>query len=169
MKPYRYEGPDDGDSLRVAEARDGVFVTATEAGGMSEVFVPATELADLCVALFRQSGQPAPVITPRPDIDPRTGYDFGPLRFSVADRGGVKVEAGAVTEVWAPHRVRQMAGYMVAVADAAEAQPDPADVTRLEALVLEAEQMPKASARDIALRLLRSGLVILAAEDGGRG
>lgn len=112
-------------------------------------------LAEIAVAMFAASGQPAPVITPRPDVDTRAGMDFGPLRLKVAERGRVAVQAGAVAETWPSSRVRQVAGAMVAYADAAESEPDPAEVEKLGNLI--AEERSLAGSAELARKILRAG------------
>lgn len=161
MEPYEYVD-EARDKLTVSQGDGGVFVDA------GRVFVPTMELADLCVAMFLRSGQPAPVITPRPDVDTSEPVNFRGFRLVAVDLGRqVRVEAGETCEVLPPHAVRQFAGLLVAFADAAEvaAGPDPADVERMASLFTEASRM---APEDAARYLLRKG-VTLPGGDGGNG
>lgn len=126
------------------------------------------DLAEVAVALFAANGKPAPVITPRPDVDTSEPVNFRGFRLVAVDLGRqVRVEAGETCEVLPPHAVRQFAGLLVAFADAAEAAagPGPADVERMAALVTEASRM---APEDAARYLLRAG-VTLPGGDGGNG
>jgi hypothetical protein len=126
------------------------------------------DVAEVAVALFTANGHRAPVITPRPDVDVSAPLVFGPLRFRVAGRG-VAVQAGAVREEWSPGRTRQVAGAMVALADAAESRPDLADVARLAALVVASREKRGGwplDEGDLAADLLRAGVTLPAEGDG---
>lgn len=102
------------------------------------------DLVAIAIQLFQAAGQPAPVITPRPDVDPRAGYDFGPVRFRVNPRArGVDVQEGVSSWHWAPSVCRQVAGCLVALADAAESEPDPGEVEALAGVLRASSVFPE--------------------------
>ena len=132
-----------------------------------------TDLAEIAVAMHAANGKPAPVITPRPDVDTSEPVNFRGFRLVAVDLGRqVRIETGDACEVMPPHAVRQFAGLLVAFADAAEAaaEPDPADVERLAVLVTGASRM---APEDAARYLLRHGVSIdqvnLPGEGNGNG
>ncbi len=119
-----------------------------------------TDLAEVAVALFAANGKPAPVITPRPDVDTGRQYDFGPLRMRVNPRArGVDLEEGVSSWHWAPSVARQAAGCLVALADAAETEPGPAEVDALAMVLMESNPtvMGLDGARPTARRILAAG------------
>jgi hypothetical protein len=142
----------------------------TEPGSSRYVWLKPGDLAGVAVALYEAAGQPAPVIIPRPDVDPGTEYLFGPLRMRVSRARGVDLSAGNSSWHYDPSSARQAAGTLVALADAAGQEPDPGDVERLAVLVTGASRM---APEDAARYLLRAGVSIdavnLPGEGGDRG
>ncbi len=101
---------------------------SSEVGGtLAHYLITPGDAIELVIAVHKACGQPVPVITPRPEIDPRLDYRFGPLTVRPARGGSVPVEMGTVTEGLAPHVARRLAGALAARADEADGQePDPA-------------------------------------------
>lgn len=131
------------------------------------------DLAEIAVAMFAANGQPAPVITPRPNIDTSHPTPYEGITLSAEPDRVVRIamDGGCVFRELEPHAARVLAGALVTYADAVESEPDPADVKRL-AEALAATGMAAAWAaqyEDVARHLLRSGKVILTGEDGDRG
>lgn len=104
-----------------------------------------------------------PLHAPGPTPYPVSLFRAGPVAMSVEGSRRVRVQAGAVTEVWPSGQVRELAGKAVAVADAADAEPDSADVGRMASLFTEASRM---APEDAARYLLGKG-VRLPGGDGG--
>lgn len=178
MEPYKITD-DDGDLLIIGGAADGGLIVGVREGGKeSRMHVPAVKLADLVVAMRARSGQPAPVITARLPIDTSGPHRLGPFLLSAEGRR-VRTEfaehSAAMHRDLEPHVARQLAGWLVTYADAAE-EPDPADVEALARLIEEGAEGRTvhphggvtAYADTLAAHLLRSG-VRLPGEDGSNG
>lgn len=117
------------------------------------------DLAEVAVAMFTADGQPAPVITPRPEVTTRR-HQFGPyLSLSVEPSRRVRVAmTGGGFEELEPSSARRLAGLLVAYADAAEQEPDPAEVDALAMVLMEGTGgMGLDGARPLARRILAAG------------
>ena len=156
---------DDGRRLAVLPADDSAPARLLilrgpgedEPAGGEAFWIEDADPAEVAVAVFRAHGQPAPVITPRPDVDTSRGQSFGPcLRLSVEQRR-VRLwgDGLGVLDELEPHAARQLAGLLVAYADAAESEPDPAEVEKLGNLI--AEERGLAGSAELARKILRAG------------
>ena len=126
------------------------------------------DAAEVAVALFTAQGQPAPVILPRPDIDPAVSADLGSFGVWLSDVGNVIFAFGSAAIDLEPGSALKVAALIAAYAEAATAargaEPDPAGVEHLAALITEASRM---SPEDAARYLLGKGVRL--GEDGDRG
>lgn len=101
------------------------------------VEVPPLDLVGIAVQLFEACGQPAPVITPRPNIDTSHPTPYEGITLSAEPDRVVRIamDGGCVFRELEPHAARVLAGALVAYADAVESEPDPADVERLAQMI----------------------------------
>jgi hypothetical protein len=133
MEPYRHED-DEHDWLTVAEhdGRPGTALVRCNKGGVE---VTPEKIPAITAALYEACGLESPVVVELPEVDTSKPHGIGPFRLSLAD-GGVRVEVVAPAgPVWMPCELRDFAAVAAAYAAAADAEPDPADVEELAAVM----------------------------------
>ena len=86
-------------------------------------------------ALYAAAGKPEPVILDRPDIDPQTCKGVNLFNVWLDRDRNVYVGRGGNDTGLAPSVARLLACLIAAYADAAEREPDPAEVEELATLL----------------------------------
>jgi hypothetical protein len=158
VEPYVHEDVE-GDRLIIAEREGKPGVALVKARGGAEV--TALDLPVIVAKLYEACGLNLPVILDRPEV---------PVPGSIARCGMVTIDRlrdqvtlglyGVQPEGITPAEARVIAGYLVAYADHAETEPDPAEVEALAAVVREAgffPGLPVASLCELAGAILRAG------------
>ena len=167
MEPYRFIS-ENGGELWISPHGDGpsALLSAVRNGDEAEVLVTRTGLADVTAKLYEACGLPSPVILERPGVSIPAGGDplfCGDLSLRTYEYGIAMGLPGITAAAVAPGTLRRRAAFMAAYADAAEAEPDPADVGALakairSALCPDSERTglrPDESAARAALRWMR--------------
>lgn len=151
-KPYTDE---DGRTLLIGACEDPrhVYLRVTDGEAVAEVCVSAADLPAETAKMRQAAGLPAPVILERPEIDPDAWLQSGPVRMGLTGDGEVMVGLGNAQSGAAPSDIRHIAALLCAYADAAEAEPNPADLEALTGLIDAEGVVP---GRDLAGRLARS-------------
>lgn len=126
--PYTDE---DGRTLQagICEAPDHVLLKVTDGEAVAEVCVKNEDMPGVTAALYEAARFPAPVILERPEISDAGIDAFGAAEIS-RDGGQVVIGCGPPLRL-APQAARKLAALIAAYADAAEGEPDPAEVGEL--------------------------------------
>lgn len=141
MKPYTYLS-ETGAVLRVDFAGHVAMLKVTgKNGGEAWVPVGPLEIPAITSAMYQACGQRPPVILDCPET--RDEYRAMPGSALKVSRNGtlVRVEwdvACGVASNLPPGNARQFGAAIIALADEAEAEPDPADVDELAVLLMDA-------------------------------
>lgn len=142
--PYRYT-PRPGEEIHiVAEGEDArLYVAGKASGGVlhASARILAGEVprvaAQIAAAMHEAAGLPAPVILERPAQIPGRGEgnEFG--RFTLVYNSGheVGIAVNGHGDGLPPAEARRMAAHLLARADEAQSQPDPAEVGELAAVI----------------------------------
>lgn len=137
MKPYEYTEAADGENLRIEPGpHGGAWLIVQNYGASRIIEVDPSAVPAAALALYEAAGLPAPVILPRV-MHPLSG----PWRLSegstlTASCYGKQVriafdQVNGPASAFPPAEARELAAVLVALADQAEAEPDPAEVEEL--------------------------------------
>jgi hypothetical protein len=150
---------DDGSELKAERwlAGTGVALSVDDGGGL--VDVSADDFPALAAGLYEAAGLPAPVILERPDVPEGSFPLIHGYRLDARVNGRM-VEftmPGAEPLTLVPAAVRGIAAVLASLAGQADAEPDPAEVDRVAALIASPGAMGIGGCRDAARRVLRAG------------
>jgi len=132
MEPWTYTDGDNGE-LVISTCNPGEVTVQTQ-GNASLAVVIADDLPEVVAKLYEACGLPSPVILERPGVSIPAGGDplfCGDLSLRTYEYGIAMGLPGITAAAVAPGTLRRRAAFMAAYADAAEAEPDPADVGAL--------------------------------------
>jgi hypothetical protein len=141
MEPYEYDQPGCDAQLVIMPTLGGDARVIVNSGHPTVyVDVPASEVPAAALALYEAAGLPEPVILPRPELP--EGGKWRPAegsRLVLSQQGNdVRVEfdiTNGASSTMPPAKAREMAAVLAVLADEADAEPDPAEVDRLAALI----------------------------------
>jgi hypothetical protein len=140
MKHYRYTD-DGGDSLIVTSVSGGSHAVLSAA----EVFVDPLCIPEIAAAMYRACGQVPPVMLARPELPDGPWRSHPGSQLAVSAHGRmVRLEydqPGGHRVSLSPGQARSLAAVIAARADAADMEPDPAEVGDL-ARVIHAAACP---------------------------
>jgi hypothetical protein len=139
MEPYAYEDGD-GNTLYIGPHPDKISTAIIQAETVRRpVCVPAKDFRGVVDELARACGLLVPVIINRSSASfPEDGgpFRFGEFGFRLDGEGLVLPSLPGVTAMPVPPAaLRELAGHLVALAEQAEAEPDPEEVDGLAAAV----------------------------------
>lgn len=126
------------------------------------------DLAEVAVAMFTANGKPAPLILPRPEVNPEVSEHDGEIGVWLSHGGEVIIGMGGFCVRRSADGADKAAALIAGYAQASRSRkPEPAtaDVERMAGLFTEASRM---APEDAARYLLRKG-VTLPGGDGGNG
>lgn len=149
--PYADE---DGRTLQsgICENDRHAFLRVTDGEAVAEVCVSKADLPRVSAGLWESAGLRAPVILERPDI---LALDMLPgLHFTV-NGCVIEAERPGGNRQFTPAAVRRLAASLAILADEAEAEPDPAEVEQLAAVVRKLANGTQID--DLARAILRAG------------
>ena len=161
MRPYRNAG---GAELWIAPGGSGIAqITVVANGCENEMLVDACDLPEVVAKLYEACGLPSPVILARSSARfPEGGapFRFGDFGFRLGPGGVSPSLPGLTAKAVPPGFLRELAGHLVALADEADAEPDPADVDELAVLLMNEmnrDVMGIGGARPLARKILAAG------------
>jgi hypothetical protein len=141
MKDYTYKDGFGGE-LEIRSGEGGCALV--DMGTDDRARVSADDLPEVAGKLYEACGRSSPVILDRPSI--RIPADGGPLFCGDLSlrmhEGGISMGLPGIPGITAaavsPDALRRRAAFMAAYADAAEAEPDPAEVDRVARIIHKA-------------------------------
>lgn len=123
-------------SIGTCEGRAHAILRVDD-GDRAEVCVSAADLPALTARLYEACGLPAPVMLTRIPVNPEKASQFGPFSVCAVPPRTVQINIdasggdGAASAVLPTALARTFAACLVAYAEAADSEPDPAELAAL--------------------------------------
>jgi hypothetical protein len=137
MEPYVHED-DNGNMLTIYSEGDRAGMTICGEAADDPLRVFPEDFAKIAEALAKRCGLPSPVILNRSSArfpDDGSLFRFGDFGFRLYPEGVAPSLPGIEAKVVPAAALRELAAHLVALADQAEAEPDPAEVDELAAAI----------------------------------